>query len=267
MSPSLDEILRNGVKEKLARDEVVASMMVRLVGGVEIARIARTAGFDTFYIDLEHCSFSLETTSQVCMAALEMGIPAFVRVPANRPEYISRVLDGGAVGVICPHVRSAEQAREVVRYARFAPQGDRSANGGLPHLQYRSFPTMEANLALNRQTMVILMMEAVDALEQVEEIAAVEGVDMMLVGTNDLTSEWGIPGQYDDPRVAAAYERTIAACRRNGKHVGIGGLASRPDLVEKFVRMGARFVSTGNDLAFLQSAAAAKAKAVHALSR
>ena len=68
----------------------------------------------------------------------------------------------------------------------------------------------------------------------VEEIAAVEGVDMMLIGTNDLTAEWGIPGQYDDPRVAAAYERTIAACRRHGKHVGVGGLGSRPDLVEKF---------------------------------
>ena len=81
------------------------------------------------------------------MAALEIGIPAFVRVPANTPEYISRVLDGGAVGVIAPHVRSAAQAREVVRHARFAPRGDRSANGGLPHLQYRSFPAAEANLA------------------------------------------------------------------------------------------------------------------------
>jgi 4-hydroxy-2-oxoheptanedioate aldolase len=267
MPPSLADILRNGVKEKLARGETVASMMVRLVRGVEIARIAKSAGFDTFYIDMEHCSFSLETTSQICMAALEIGIPAFVRVPANTPEYISRVLDGGAMGVIAPHVRNAAQAREVVRHARFAPQGDRSANGGLPHLQYRSFPTVEANLALNRATMVILMMEAVEALEQVEEIAAVDGVDMLLVGTNDLTAEWGVPGQYDDPRVAAAYERTIAACRRHGKHVGIGGLASRPDLVEQFVRMGARFVSTGTDLSFLLAACTQKARAVASLSR
>jgi 2-keto-3-deoxy-L-rhamnonate aldolase RhmA len=168
--------------------------------------------------------------------------------------------------VIAPHVRTPEQAREVVRYARFAPQGDRSANGGLPHLQYRSYPTVEANLALNQATMVILMMEAVDALKRVEEIAAVDGVDMLLVGTNDLTAEWGVPGQYDDPRVAVAYERTIAACRKYGKHVGIGGLASRPDLVEKFVRMGARFVSTGTDLSFLMAACTSKAKAVTALT-
>ena len=100
-----------------------------------------------------------------------------------------------------------------------------------------------------------------------EEIAAVEGVDMLLVGTNDLTAEWGVPGQYDDPRVAAAYERAIAACRRHGKHVGIGGLASRPDLVEKCVHMGARFVSTGTDLSFLVAACTQKARAVASLSR
>ena len=267
MSDALSDILRNAVKDKLARDEIVSSMMVRLVRGVEIARIAKTAGFDTFYIDMEHCSFSMETTSQICLAALEVGIPAFVRVPANTPEFISRVLDGGALGVIAPHVRNAEQARAVVRCARFSPQGERSANSGLPQLQYRSFAAAEANAALNAATMVILMMEAVEALEKVEEIAAVDGVDMLLIGSNDLTAEWGVPGAFDDPRLAAAFERTIAACRRHGKHVGIGGLASRPDLVDKFVRMGARFVSTGTDLSFLLGAATAKARAVAGLSR
>jgi 4-hydroxy-2-oxoheptanedioate aldolase len=262
MKPSLNEILRNNVKAKLARDEVVSSMMVRLVRGVEIARIAKTAGFDSFYIDMEHCSFSMDSIGQICMAAVETGVTPLVRVPATTPEYIGRVLDAGAMGIIAPHVRSAEQARAVVRAAKFTPQGDRSANASLPQLQYRSFPAAEANAALNAATMVIVMMEAVDALEHVEDIAAVDGVDMMLIGTNDLTSEWGIPGQYDDPRVAAAYERTIAACRKHGKHVGVGGLASRPDLVERFVRMGARYVSTGTDLGFLVAACTAKAKAV-----
>jgi 4-hydroxy-2-oxoheptanedioate aldolase len=266
MNNSLQDIVRNGVKAKLARDEVVSSMTVRLVAGVEIARIARTAGFDTLYIDMEHCSFSLQTTGQICIAALDAGITPLVRVPANTPEYITRALDGGAMGVIAPHVRSAEEARAVVRAAKFQPQGDRSANGSLPHLQYRSFPATEANAALNEATMVIVMMEAVDALEHVEEIAAVDGIDMMLIGTNDLTAEWGIPGQYDDPRVAAAYGRTIAACRKYGKHVGIGGLSSRPDLVERFVRLGARYVSTGTDLGFLVAACAARAKAVAALN-
>jgi 2-keto-3-deoxy-L-rhamnonate aldolase RhmA len=266
MDNFLKDGLRNQVKDKLARGEVVSSMTVRLVRGVEIARIARSAGFDSLYVDMEHCSFSLETTGQICIAALAEGITPFVRVPANTPDYITRALDGGAMGVIAPHVRSAAQAREVVRAAKFQPLGERSANGSLPHLQYRNFPSADGNRAMNDATMVIVMMEAVDALDKVEEIAAVEGVDMLLIGTNDLTAEWGVPGQYDDPRVAAAYERTLAACSKHGKHVGVGGLATRPDLVERYVKAGARYVSTGTDLGFLVAACAAKAKAVAALS-
>src|SRR5579864_800824 len=111
------DVLRNHVKEKLARGEVVASMTVRLVRGIEIARIAKTAGFDSLYVDLEHSSFSLETTSQICIAALEAGITPLVRVP-NLAE-VSRVLDGGALGVIAPHVQSADDARAYVAAAKF----------------------------------------------------------------------------------------------------------------------------------------------------
>jgi 4-hydroxy-2-oxoheptanedioate aldolase len=260
--PTLQDIVFNPLKQKLNRNELVSSMTVRLVSGIEIARIAKSAGFDSLYIDLEHCSLSLETTGQICMAAMSLGVTPLVRVPANTPEYITRVLDGGAMGVIAPHVRSSDEARAVVQAAKFPPLGMRSANAGLPHLHYRSFPAAIANPALNEATMVVVMMEAIEALDKVEEIAAVEGVDMMLIGTNDLTAEWGIPGQYDDPRVEAAYARVIAACHKHGKHVGVGGLASRPDLIEKFVRMGARYVSTGTDLGFLMAACQAKAKAV-----
>src|SRR5262252_7826564 len=123
----IDDILRNNVKEKLARGEVVASMTVRLVRQIEIAQIAKTAGFDTIYVDMEHCSASIETTSQICMAALAAGITPFVRVPANTPEYITRVLEGGALGVIAPHIASAEAARAVVEAAKFLPPGPRPA--------------------------------------------------------------------------------------------------------------------------------------------
>ena len=258
----ISDILRNNVKAKLARDEVVASMTVRLVRGIEIARIARTAGFDTLYVDLEHSSFSLETCGQICMAAVEAGIAPFVRVPANTPDYISRVLEGGALGIIAPHVRSADEARAVVRAAKFSPLGERSNAGGLPHLHFRSFPAPEAYAALNEATMVIVQFESAAALDKTEEIVAVDGVDMVLVGLNDLLADWGIPGEYDHPRVREAYARTIAACRKQGKHCGVGGLATRPDLVADFVRMGARYVSTGTDLAFLLSACTTRAKQV-----
>jgi 4-hydroxy-2-oxoheptanedioate aldolase len=89
---------------------------------------------------------------------------------------------------------------------------------------------------------------------------------MVLIGLNDLLADWGIPGQYDDPRVRAAYARTIAVCRSRGKHCGVGGLASRPDLAAEFVRMGARYVSTGTDLGFLLGACSARARAVREIA-
>ncbi len=259
---SIRDILRNNVKDKLARDEVVASMTVRLVRTIEIARIARTAGFDTLYVDLEHSSFSLETCSQICVAALEAGIAPFVRVPANTPDYIARVLEGGALGVIAPHVHSAGEAREVVKAAKFAPLGDRSNAGGLPHLHFRSFPAAEAYAALNDATMIIVQFESAAALAKTDEIVAVDGVDMVLLGINDLLADLGTPGEYDHPRVREAYASTIAACRRHGKHCGVGGLSTRPDLVAEFVKMGARYVSTGTDLGFLLGACSARAKQV-----
>src|SRR6266853_1074759 len=140
---AIRDILRNTVKEKLGRDEVVASMTVRLVRTVEIARIARTAGFDSLYVDLEHSSFSLETCGQICTAALEAGIAPFVRVPANTPDYIARVLEGGP-----------------------------------PHLHFRSFPAAEAYAALNDATMIIVQFESAAALDKAEEIVAVDGIDM-----------------------------------------------------------------------------------------
>lgn len=256
------EIVRNSVKEKLARGEVVASMTVRIVPGVEIVRIAKSAGFDTLYIDMEHSALSMAATSQICIMALEAGIPAFVRVPANTPEYISRVLDGGALGVIAPGVRSAQEARQVVAAAKYPPLGERGLAPGLPHLQYRTFPAAEALPAMNDAIMVIVQFESAAALAAMEEIVAVPGVDLILIGINDMLADMGLPGQYDHPNVQDAYERTLAMCGRHGKHVGIGGFGSRPDLVEKYVKMGGRFVSTGTDLAFLIAECGKRAKQV-----
>src|ERR1700680_532516 len=98
MSAKISDVLRNHVKEKLQRGEVVASMTVRLVRGIEIARLAKTAGFDSLYVDMEHSSLSLDTTSQICMAALEAGVTPFVRVPGVAE--VQRVLDAGALGII-----------------------------------------------------------------------------------------------------------------------------------------------------------------------
>jgi len=260
MTGNITDILRNPMKEKLARGEVVASMTVRLVTGIEIARIAKTAGFDGLYVDLEHSSLSLAATSRICMAALAAAVTPLVRVPGVGE--VQRILDGGALGIIAPHVQTADEARDYVRAAKYPPLGERSNAGPLPHLHYRAFPAAEAYAALDAATMVIVQFESEQAIENADAIAAVDGVDLVLIGTNDLLADWGLPGQYDHPRVREAYARTIAACRAHGKHVGVGGFASRPDLAAQYVRMGARYVSTGTDLGFLLAAATDKAKEV-----
>ncbi|MES2414553.1 MAG: aldolase/citrate lyase family protein [Pseudomonadota bacterium] len=261
------DILKNTVREKLARGEVVSSMTVRMSRGIEIARIARTAGFDSIYVDMEHSSLSLDVTGQICMAALNMGLAAFVRVPANTPEWIARVLDAGALGVIAPHVSSAAEAREIVRYARFAPRGDRSVVSNLPHLEYRNFPAAEACEALDDATIVMVQLESMAGIDAADDIMAIDGIDMVMVGANDLAADMGIAGDYDNPRLHDAFERTMQACKKHNKHMGIGGLAGRPDLLAKFVAMGARYVSCGTDVGFLISAGAAKVREVQALTK
>ena len=255
----------NQVRERLRRGEVAATMVVRLVTSIEIAAIARACGFDSLYVDLEHSPLSLYTTSQISIAALEAGVAPFVRVPTHGPEYISRVLDGGALGVIAPHVTTATEAAAIVRHSKFPPLGDRSVTAGIPHLGYRNVPAAEMRRHLNEQTVVIVMVETQAALDEVDDIAAVPGVDVVLIGTNDLCADMGIDGQFDHASVARAYQVVIEACRRHGKWAGIGGLASRPDLIAKYVAAGARYVSSGADLSFILSAGKQRATEIHEL--
>ena len=251
----MNDILRNNVAAKLAAGEVALSMQVRLVESIEIAQIAHSCGYDTLYVDVEHSTLTLRQTGQICMAALAVGITPFVRVPSYEPEFVSRYLDAGAMGIIAPHVSTRADAQKVVAAAKFPPLGSRSVSVGLPQLKFHSYPALEARRALNRYTTVVAMIEGPEALDNVDEIAAVEGVDILFIGTNDLCAQLGIDGQFDHPLVRQAYERTIAVCRRLGKHVGVGGLSGKPALLAEYVRMGALYVSAGSDLQYLMTAA------------
>jgi 4-hydroxy-2-oxoheptanedioate aldolase len=153
----------------------------------------------------------------------------------------------------------------VVAAAKYPPLGSRGLSTALAHLGFRSVPAAQALPAMNAATMVIVQLESAAALPAIEDIIAVEGVDIVLIGTNDLLADLGRPGEYDHPKVREVYERTIAACKKQGKHVGVGGLGARPDLVQQYVAMGARFVSTGTDLGFLLAACTERAKQVRDL--
>jgi 4-hydroxy-2-oxoheptanedioate aldolase len=236
----------------------VYSMTVRLVRSVDIASIAFTAGFDSIYIDMEHSTFPLDAASQICLACNHLGITPLVRVPGLDPSFIGRVMDSGAMGIIVPGVQSADEARIAVRAVKHAPLGERSLAGAAPQLHFRSLPPAETVRELDEASMVVAMIESQRGLDSADAIAAVDGVDMLLVGANDLSVELGIAGQMDDPRIHAAFLHVIDVCRKHGKAVGLGGIGGRPDLIRQYQQLGAGYVSTGNDISFLIGAAAQK---------
>lgn len=260
MSNETTPLLRNHAKEKLAKGQPVYSMTVRLVRTVDIASIAYTAGFDSIYIDMEHSSFPLDAAGQICVAANQLGVTPLVRVPGPGidPSFIGRVMDVGAMGVIIPGVESADEARSAVRAVKHAPLGDRSLAGAAPQLHYRPLPPHQTVRELDAASMVVAMVESQDGLEAADAIAAVDGVDMVLVGANDLSVELGIAGQMDDPRIDEAYRHVIEVCQKHSTATGIGGLGGRPDLIRRYLELGAGYVSTGNDITFLGTAAAQK---------
>jgi 2-keto-3-deoxy-L-rhamnonate aldolase RhmA len=214
--------------------------------------MAATAGFDTLYVDVEHNGFSWDTTGQICMAALAPGITPFVRVPTTAPEHIAAALNGGALGVIAPHVRSADDARRVVTAAKFPPLGERGAAGTLPHFQFRSFPASQADPALNDATMVILMMETLEALEHVEEIAAVDGIDVLWVGHFDLSNFMGMPAKFNDPRFDAALRKVADVARKH--HKAAGFMATDAAWVARVREMGYTMIAAGTDSGLLEAA-------------
>lgn len=254
-----DNPIVNHMKKKMDSGQLAVGMVVRLMRGVEIAAIAKSAGFDSLYIDLEHCSFSLETVSQISMTAAALGVTPLVRVPGVNQAEISRTLEAGAQGIIVPHVENKAQAEEVAEAVRFPPAGRRSLLGANPHTLFRSGPAAETMKLMDEATLFIGMIESATAVENADEIASTVGLDMLLVGTNDLCVSFGIPGQLDHPRIREAYEHVAAACKSRGKHLGIGGLNTRPDIAKEMIALGGRYVSAGSDTGFLMSAATATA--------
>ena len=258
-------MLGNAAKERLEAGELALGMGVRMWRTVDIAKAMKTCGYDWLFIDMEHSSLDLDTAAQISVAAQSAGITPIVRVPGFEHHHASRVLDGGAQGIVAPHVNTADTAARIVRQCRFPPLGHRSVVGGLPQLDFATVPATEATEAINATTLVVVMIETPEAVENVDSIAAVEGVDGLLVGTNDLCMEMGVPGRLGDPAVMDAQAKVIEACRRHGRFPGLGGVYE-PALMERCIEMGMRFILCGNDLSMLMAGAGERARHVRALT-
>ncbi len=251
--------LRNPLMEILRAGKLGISMIVKQVHSVDIAVAARSCGFDAINIDLEHSVIPEAAAAQICVTALYAGVTPLVRIPSHDGHYANRILDAGALGVVVPHVGSAEEARAIVKACKFAPMGERSVAGSWPQLGFQAWPASEARRVLNENTIVIVMLETPEAVERADEIAAVPGVDIVHIGATDLSDAMGIPGKFTDPGIERCFERVIAACRTHGKFAGAGGLASVPEVMQKMVRLGVRFVTAGSEWDFMLSAARQRA--------
>jgi 2-keto-3-deoxy-L-rhamnonate aldolase RhmA len=251
----------NHALARLRAGKLAIGLGLRLARTVDIAQIASTSGFDWLFIDCEHNSMHVDTAAQISAAALAVGIAPLVRVPGYEHHHASRALDNGALGVVFPHVDTAEQARRLADFCRYPPAGRRSMGGALQQLGFAAMPVGEMARIANEQTMVVVMLESPQAIGNCEAIAATPGVDALLIGTNDLCFEMGMPAQFDHARVVEAYAKLVAACRRHGKFAGMGGVYA-PELMERYVGMGVQLVLAGADLALLMQAASARASLV-----
>jgi 2-keto-3-deoxy-L-rhamnonate aldolase RhmA len=254
----------NPARARLEKGEVSLGLGIRMARGVEIAKLLKTAGYDWLFLDLEHGPLTLDAACQIATAALDAGIAPIVRVPAGEIGMATRALDGGALGIVMPHVDTPEEAREIATKLRYAPQGTRSPAGPSVQLDFKAVPVGEANAAINAAILVVVMVETEQAIANVDAIAAVPGVDGIMIGTNDLATEMGIPGEFAHPRIVAAYEATLAACRRHRKIPGMGGVRQN-DQLARYVGMGMRLILAGGDTGMLMQAAGGMATFIRGL--
>ncbi len=239
----------------LARGTPLAALGVRSSRTADIARIARACGYHAIWVDLEHSTIPIDTAATICAAALDIGLAPFVRIPEREYGVIGRLLDGGALAIIAPRVETVEEAEDIVAACRFPPLGHRSAIATLAHAGFRKLPAAEFNLAMNEATVVKILIESPRGIENIEAIAELPGVDLVGIGTNDLSAELGVAGQHAHPSVRKAHEAAIGACRRAKKPLAIGGISDLAYSAE-LIRLGAApFLFAGIDTDLLLGAA------------
>ncbi len=256
----------NAAKARLRKGELAIGIGVRLVRNVDIIKVMKAAGFDWLFLDLEHGVMSIETAAAICVAAQDSGIAPIVRVPYGELAMATRLLDGGALGIVIPHVDTAEEAREIADRLRYPPRGHRSVGGGQAQFDYAPMPLGEMTEKSDENTLIVVMIETPKGVENAEAIAAVPGIDSLLVGSSDLSMELGIPGQTGHEKVQAGVDKVVAACRKHNKWPGMGGAYSE-ELLKLYTDKGMQLILAGNDLPMLTGAARAHQAKVRAYQK
>jgi 2-keto-3-deoxy-L-rhamnonate aldolase RhmA len=251
-------LLASDALQRIRSGQLTVGLGVHHLRGAAVPMLAKAAGFDFLFIDAEHGAISTPEISQIAVAALGMGVVPIVRICAGALDEGTRALDNGALGLVVPHVDTPDEARALVEAFRFAPMGHRSTGGSNAAFGYRPPTAAEQQTTLNAGLLIIPMIETPQAVENADAIAAIAGIDALLIGSNDLALEMGIPGQLGHDSIREAYETVGAACRRHNKVLGMGGIYDE-ELARRYIALGARFVLGANDHALLLNAATQRA--------
>ena len=208
------------IRERVSKGEVVYGMMVRQGRDPGATTLVGKAGFDFVFIDMEHGAYSLETVADLIRGAKSVSCAPIIRVPSAERYFISRVLDAGAEGIMVPMLSTPEQAQRAIRYAKFPPMGKRGV--GLPTGQadYAVVKASDFTERANQKTLVIAQIENREGIRNIDEILSVDGIDLAVMGPNDLSYDLGYPGQVDHPKVVEAIQKVVDAARHCGKHSG-----------------------------------------------
>lgn len=233
------------IKAKLKRNEPVLVTTVHFTDP-SAYELTSLLGFDGIWMDLEHHGTSVETACEL-MRAARVGTADIMARPA-KGEFmrLGRLLEAGAQGIMYPRCESAEEAREVVKWSKFAPLGRRGFDGGNPDMPYCTMSFTDYVREANEQTFLVIQIEDPDSLKHVDEIAAIDGVDVIFLGPADFTVLSGIPGQFDHPLVNDAMRRINDATKKHGKHWGMpSGSVER---TRQLLDLGATFLAHGADI-------------------
>ena len=240
------------LKAKLKNDGLVIGTMISEIRNPNLAYMLARCGYDYLIIDSEHGAFSPETVSNMIAAAEGAGISVVVRIPEIRRETIMKPLDSGAAGLLVPMVNTAEQAQEIINYAKYPPMGNRGAALSRAHSLYTRPDAAEYLKKANKATFIAVQAESPEAIENLESIASTPGIDSIFVGPFDLSIGMGIPGQTNHPREVEAIAKVIDVCRRRrivpGIHMADAGR------LKEWIDRGMRFVSFSSDVDLLVKA-------------
>jgi 2-dehydro-3-deoxyglucarate aldolase/4-hydroxy-2-oxoheptanedioate aldolase len=212
----------NKVKKKLKNGELVFGTMLKEARNVDIADILELAGFDYFVIDMEHAFYDMSSITPILQYARKTEITSVVRIPRLDYAYVAKALDMGAEGIWVPHLDTPEEARQLASFGKYPPEGSRGA--AVPPFRAKENKEFK-NPAdyfqyVNDETLLIAQMESRVAIGNVEAITAIPGIDVAMMGTQDLCLDMGLAGQLTHPDVRGAIQKVVDACKKNGRASG-----------------------------------------------